>query len=89
MATTMTKETLIKKINAGEVTLKFTKTDGTERVMRCTTHLENIPSEHHPKGTRPKPDAAAKAPVDRINVFDLDKSQWRSFNYSNFITIIS
>jgi hypothetical protein len=84
----MKKETLVKKINTGEVTLKFTKNDGTERVMKCTTCLEKIPSEHHPKGTGPKMVDAVKALSDRINVYDLEACGWRSFNYRNFIEIL-
>ena len=82
----MKKQTLVKKINTGEVTVKFIK--GDERIMRCTTCLDKIPSEHHPKGTGPKMEDAAKALSDRVNVYDLDACGWRSFNYTNFIEIL-
>lgn len=57
------------------ISVVFTKADGTERHMYCTTQLSAIPVQHHPK--------TAKAPaVDNIIVWDTDAQGWRSFNYN-------
>ena len=60
-----------------EVTITFTKKDGTEREMYCTLKSDNIPSEKAPKNS-------GKAQSDEsIAVFDLDKEEWRSFRWDS------
>ena len=39
----MKKEELLNELQSRSVTVKFTKVDGTERVMVCTKSLELIP----------------------------------------------
>jgi hypothetical protein len=67
------------KINTEkEVVVKFTKKDGTVRIMRCTLDFTKIPKEDRPK----------KVDIPRIlellqkngimHVYDLDKKGWRS-----------
>ena len=60
-----------------EMTITFTKKDGTERVMKCTLKPDAIPV------VETKPLAEGKAPrkesTTSIRVFDLEKSEWRSF----------
>lgn len=56
----------------GEVCVKFTKTDGTLRTMRCT--LKDVP-EYVPKTDR----APRKKNDEVMAVFDLDENSWRSF----------
>jgi len=58
----------------GEVTVTFTKLDGTERVMRCTTNLNKIPVYDHPQGEN------KYANTRNVRVYDLDISEWRAFN---------
>lgn len=60
----------------------FIKKDGTERVMRCTTNLNNIPSEKHPKGTGTGSTSTVR------KVFDLDKQEWRCFRYDSVIKAV-
>ena len=68
------KETL--KTNIVEVT--FTKKDGSERVMKATQDLDNlIPREKHPKGVGKE----CKNP-NIVSVFDTEKGEWRSFDFS-------
>jgi hypothetical protein len=57
-----------------EVTVTFTKLDGTERVMRCTTNMDKIPAEQHPQGEN------KYAGTRNVRVYDLDISEWRAFN---------
>ena len=55
----------------GEVTITFEKKDGTLREMRCT--LKDVPEYER------KTDVERKPSPDVISVYDLDKSDWRSF----------
>jgi len=60
-----------------EVTVVFTKKDGTERKMVCTLAESKIPSEKSPKNT-------GKAQSDEsIAVFDIEKQDWRSFRFDS------
>lgn len=58
----------------------FTKTDGTERVMKCTLMPELLPE---------KPATASKSEERRLGhlgvlpVFDLEKDGWRSFRINS------
>ena len=60
----------------GPITVTFTKVDGTERVMRCTTSPHLIPEDKQPIGT-----LLREVPEDGgvLRVFDLDVNDWRSF----------
>ena len=57
-----------------ELTITFTKKDGTERVMRCTLDPNRLPV-HEGKETA----ASRKISNETIAVFDLDAQGWRSF----------
>ena len=60
-----------------EVTVTFTKKDGTERAMVCTLVNDKIPSEKAPKNT-------GKSNSDEaIAVFDVEKQDWRSFRWDS------
>jgi DNA-nicking Smr family endonuclease len=60
-----------------ETTIIFTKKDGSERKMRCTLNENAIPSEKSPK-------KAGKAQSEEaIAVFDVEKSDWRSFRFDS------
>jgi len=66
------------KVNEN-VTVTFTKQDGTERVMNCTLKPELLPEA--------KPLAEGKTPrkesTTSIRVFDNDLKEWRSFTTKN------
>lgn len=70
-------ETLI----LGEVEVKFTKADGSERTMRCTKNFDLIPLDQQPT-------ASADAPEynDLMKVFDIDSCGWRAFKPSRVIS---
>lgn len=55
----------------------FMKKDGTIRTMICTTNLEYVPTELHPKGH-------GKFNINIQRVFDLELNEWRSF-YKNYL----
>ncbi len=64
----------------GPVIVTFTKSNGEERVMKCTTNEFDIPLEHFPKGTGPHHTNEVQ------RVFDLDKQEWRSFRWDSVIS---
>jgi hypothetical protein len=64
-------------LRSEKVTITFTKKDGTERKMICTLKEDKIPGEKAPKNTR------KAQSEDAIAVFDLEKSDWRSFRFDS------
>lgn len=79
----MDREVLLKQLSKNVVTISFTKKDGTERIMNCTRCFDIIPIEFHPKGESKKESEFIKESesTDLINVFDVEKNGWRSFNF--------
>lgn len=65
-------------LSENELTVTFTKKDGTQRVMRCTRNVEKIPSDKQPTTSSKETDK-----TDAVRVFDLDIQEWRSFNLSS------
>lgn len=72
-------------LQTGEITVTFVKADGTDRKMRCTLHPEKLPPT--PVATGPvdgivKESRERKKPDEHsLRVYDLDKSEWRSFRF--------
>lgn len=74
--TQVTKEYLLGLLhdrNIKSLYITFTKSDGSERVMRCTLIDDKIPEDKKPKGT------GSVSSESTQRVFDLDKQEWRSF----------
>jgi len=67
-------------LRASEATVTFTKKDGTERIMKCTTNPTYImfkdPSILESKGTR-------KVSDDIMPVYDLESNHWKSFRWDS------
>lgn len=76
---TTNKDTLKDLLKRKIVQIKFTKTDGTERVMKCTL-LEDIVPIYEKKTERVK-----QTNDDLLAVWDLDKAAFRSFKLSSLI----
>lgn len=71
------KKWLIGMLQIGEVTISFTKKDGTERDLICTLKESEIPKEKTPKNSE-------KAKNDNVlPVFDVEKKEWRSFRWDS------
>lgn len=68
---------LLHDTNVENLRITFTKSDGTDREMRCTLVEGAIPTEKAPKGT------GREAPTTTQRVFDLDKQEWRSFKWDS------
>lgn len=58
------------------VKVVFTKKDGSERTMLCTTKADLLP-EVLSESTEPK--RQKKENMDTMSVYDLEKKDWRSF----------
>jgi hypothetical protein len=70
-------EDLRDALHHATVSVKFTKSDGTIRVMECTTDPARIPEDKMPAGTSKVADWRHDPKL--YKVFDLEKSDWRSF----------
>lgn len=68
-------------LRGGEVTVVFTKIDGTERVMRCTLQESVLPKVEPSTKSRKKSE-------ESISVWDLDEDGWRSFRWDSIKEII-
>lgn len=84
------KKWLKSHLHFGSVTVVFTKKDGTERVMECTTSPSLIPvdllEEKHYTNTNnsvdfPKPKKERKINEDVMPVYDLESKAWKSFRW--------
>lgn len=72
-------------LNEGVCNVTFTKVDGTQRVMRCTTKDSLIPNEKLPKSTDET--KLRKQSTEAIAAWDLDKGDWRSFRLDKLINL--
>ena len=74
----MEQEELVELLRQGVVRVRFTRSDGTEREMRCTLHSNYLPP--------PKPGATASEPKpDLIVCWSVDSDGWRSFKPSRLV----
>jgi hypothetical protein len=78
------KKWLTGHLKYGPVTLTFTKKDGSDRVMKCTTNPTYImfkdPSILESKSDR-------KVNEDVMPVYDLDAGGWRSFRWESIKSV--
>ena len=77
-------------LHTHEITVTFTKADGTDREMLCTLNWDHIPTDKAPKETPTTPiDGIVKeskkprklTDPHSLRVFDLEKQEWRSFRF--------
>jgi len=71
------KNWLLSVLRESEVTVKFTKKDGSERTLLCTLNESKIPAEKTPKGTEKQKNEEV------VPVFDLESQGWRSFRWDS------
>lgn len=65
----------------GPVTVTFTKKDGTERMMECTTAPSLVPQEPISESITPKREK--KVNEDVCPVYDIEAKGWRSFRWDS------
>lgn len=61
-------------VSTNHTEIVFTKKDGTERTMICTTKSSSIPEERQPIG-----ESTVKENTETLRVYDLENEGWRSF----------
>ena len=81
--TTITREQLFELLHTGECVVEFTKVNGEVRAMPCTLKTELIPPAPVVEGKETK---VKKPNPDVMNVWCLDKKEWRSFRIANVIS---
>jgi hypothetical protein len=65
----------------GATTVVFTKKDGTERVMNCTTNPELVPAVEIVESVEPKKEKKVNEEV--MPVYDLEAKAWKSFRWDS------
>lgn len=84
--TTITRTQLSDLLHSGECIVEFTKINGEVRSMPCTLKADLIPAtpvKVLAEGETPK---VKKENPDVMNVWCLDKKEWRSFRIANLIS---
>jgi len=83
------KQTLKEMLHGNEeVTVKFTKKDGSDRTMLCTLNEQKIPFDKLPKLKETTEETPAVASVvDAVRVFDIEKQEWRSFRFDSIKSV--
>ena len=76
-----TKEKIMEFLKANVAEVRFTKSDGTERLMKCTLK-EDLVVAYSKKTDRTK-----EANNDIVPVFDVEKNEWRSFRVDSVQSI--
>lgn len=71
------------RTNEQGIRIVFTKKDGTERTMLCTLAEAKIPQDKQPKTET----TSAKTTGSALRVFDLEKSEWRSFRWDSVTSL--
>ena len=77
----LSKTNVMNMLHSGIVNIKFTKTDGSKRHMKCTL-MDAFIKPHEKKTDRDK-----KINENIISVWDVDKEGWRSFRFDSIISI--
>ena len=70
-----------------EVFVKFTKKDGTERIMRCTLDFNTIPKDQKPKGFDAIKFLSKIQNSKILSVYDLEKKAWRSIPFERLLVL--
>jgi hypothetical protein len=70
-------------LNYGPVTVTFTKKDGTERAMLCTTKYDLVP---YVEPSEPKKER--KTNNEACAVYDLEAKGWRSFRWDSIKSVM-
>ena len=78
---TLSKSNIKNMLNTGIINVKFTKNDGSERLMKCTL-IKEIVKEYEKKTERTR-----TISEDILSVWDVEKDGWRSFRYDSIIEI--
>ena len=78
----ISKSNVMRLLKTNILGVKFTKTDGTERTMKCTL-MDGYITPYE----RKTEDKEKKVNEDIISVWDIEKNAWRSFRYDSLTEI--
>lgn len=85
----MNKYELKETLQNGIVTVSFTKSDGTERTMKCTLIPEYIPVKPVAEGQQLLTEGLTRQEnPNTISVWDLENNGWRSFRLDSVKSIV-
>ena len=73
---------IVNKLKQGVWSVKFTKVDGTERIMPCTLDPAILPAQNITEDR-----AVRKTNMETLRVYVTDIAQWRSFRIENVISV--
>jgi hypothetical protein len=76
------KDTLRKELKESVKTITFTKTDGSQRVLKCTLQESMLPPVDTTKTV-----AAKKQNDEALAVWDTENAGWRSFRFDSIISV--
>jgi hypothetical protein len=76
------KDTLRAELKESVKTITFTKTDGSQRVLKCTLQESVLPQVDPSKVT-----AVKKQSDEALAVWDIENAGWRSFRFDSIISV--
>ena len=80
------KDMLMAALQESSVVISFTKKDGSNRQMVCTTNPDLIPSDAYPTERKQTVIEDVEDP-DFVRVFDLDVQGWRTIIFESILEI--
>lgn len=83
----MNKYELKEILNNGVATIVFTKTDGTERTMKCTLLPEYMPANIHQSQKLLTEETQRVENPNTVSVWDIENNGWRSFRIDSVKSI--
>ena len=84
----LAKSDLVELLSKNNVTVTFTKADGTERVMECTLLEEVLTTRWKPNKDKPEEQSFGAIPEsNNIAVWDIVNDGWRSFRMDSVKSI--
>lgn len=81
----LTKPEIIDMLNEGITNVKFTKVDGTERLLKCTLDASIVPEDT--KRASDVNSKTRKPSEDIVSAWDVENSGWRSFRVESILEI--
>lgn len=75
------KNTILEAARQGVITVRFTKKNGDERIMKCTLLSEYLPQQKDIE------EVSTKENTDFLAVWDVEVNGWRSFRIDSVISL--
>ena len=78
---TYDKSTILEAARQGVITVRFTKKNGDERIMKCTLLSEYLPQQKDIE------EVSTKENSNLLAVWDVEANGWRSFRIDSVISL--